>query len=72
MPRCCPAGKRTSAARATLDELPKNARAYLDFVSDFLGVPIVLVGVGPARDQIIRTGAEEADRYIPAADPQPA
>ena len=59
-------------AARTLDELPKNARSYIDFVSDFLGVPIVLVGVGPARDQIIRTGAPGGDRYLPASTPLPA
>jgi adenylosuccinate synthase len=49
----------------TLEELPANARSYLDFVSDFLGIPIVLVGVGPARDQII-WAHEGAERYLPA------
>ncbi len=34
-------------------DLPANARAYLDYVSDFVGVPVVLVGVGPGRDQVI-------------------
>jgi adenylosuccinate synthase len=34
-------------------DLPKEARDYLDFVSDFVGVPIRLVGVGPARDQVV-------------------
>ena len=33
--------------------------------SDFLGVPIVMVGVGPARDEMIWTGA--AERVRPAA-----
>jgi adenylosuccinate synthase len=56
----------------TLDELPRNARAYLDFIADFIGVPVVLVGVGPARDQIIWTG-QGADTYLPApSSPQPA
>jgi adenylosuccinate synthase len=35
------------------DELPETAKAYLRFIEDFLGVPIALVGVGPARDQVI-------------------
>jgi adenylosuccinate synthase len=39
----------------TLDDLPPAARSYLDYISDFLGVPIVLAGVGPARDQVIWT-----------------
>jgi adenylosuccinate synthase len=34
-------------------DLPEAARDYLRFVSDFVGVPIVLVGVGPGREQVI-------------------
>jgi adenylosuccinate synthase len=37
----------------TRDELPKAAQDYLDYVSDFVGVPVMLVGVGPARDQVV-------------------
>src|SRR6476659_6395780 len=33
------------------DDLPAQARAYLDFIADFAGVPIRLVGVGPGRDR---------------------
>jgi adenylosuccinate synthase len=56
----------------TIDDLPRNARAYLDFISDFIGVPIVLVGVGPARDQVIWTGGH-AEPYLSApAAPQTA
>ena len=38
-------------------ELPQNARDYLHYISDFIGVPIALIGVGPGRDQIIWTEA---------------
>src|SRR5829696_3654530 len=38
-------------------ELPQNARDYLQFISDFIGVPIALIGVGPGRDQVIWTDA---------------
>jgi adenylosuccinate synthase len=41
-------------------ELPRATRDYLRFISDFIGVPIVLVGVGPGRDQIIWTGEQPA------------
>ena len=34
-------------------ELPAAARDFLRFVEEFVGVPIVLVGVGPGRDQIV-------------------
>ena len=39
------------------DELPATAREYLQFMADFVRVPIALIGVGPARDQVILTPA---------------
>ena len=36
-------------------DLPQNARDYLQYISDFVGVPIALIGVGPGRDQVIWT-----------------
>ena len=30
-----------------------EARAYLDYIADFVGVPIRLVGVGPGREQVV-------------------
>ena len=39
-------------------ELPPQARAYLDYISEFVGVPIRLVGVGPDRDQVVWIGDE--------------
>src|SRR5829696_1846566 len=39
------------------DELPENARSYLRFVEEFIGVPVVLIGVGPGREQTIWTSA---------------
>ena len=41
-----------SECRAESD-LPEAARDYLRFVSDYVGVPIALVGVGPGREQVI-------------------
>jgi adenylosuccinate synthase len=35
----------------TLADLPENARKYLDFIADYLGVPVVLASVGPGRTQ---------------------
>jgi adenylosuccinate synthase len=34
-------------------DLPQAARDYLAYISDFVGVPIRLVGVGPDRSQVI-------------------
>jgi adenylosuccinate synthase len=42
----------------TLSELPEAAREYLEFIGEFIGVPVALVGVGPGRDQVIWTRAE--------------
>jgi adenylosuccinate synthase len=44
----------------TEEDLPRAARDYLQFVADFVRVPVALIGVGPGRDQVIwtRAGAE--------------
>jgi len=41
------------ACRA-LHELPANARAYLQYIQNYVGVPIRLVSVGAAREQTIQ------------------
>lgn len=41
----------TSATKAS--DLPKQARAYVDFLSSVSGAPIGIVGVGPGRDQFV-------------------
>jgi adenylosuccinate synthase len=38
---------------ASLEDLPAAARAYVEFVSRDLGVPIELVGVGASRDRVL-------------------
>jgi len=35
------------------DDLPQEALDYLGFISEFVGVPVRLVGVGPDREQVI-------------------
>jgi adenylosuccinate synthase len=39
------------------DDLPQTARDYLQFVADFVRVPVALIGVGPAREEVIWTPA---------------
>jgi adenylosuccinate synthase len=41
-----------TACRSASD-LPQEARDYLAFIADFVGVPVRLVGVGPDREQVI-------------------
>ena len=36
-----------------LKDLPREARDYVEFVSEFVAVPVKLIGVGPSRDQVI-------------------
>ncbi|HWC14552.1 MAG TPA: adenylosuccinate synthase [Actinomycetota bacterium] len=38
----------------TLNDLPKEARAYLETIEGLLGVPISWASVGPKRDQIVK------------------
>jgi adenylosuccinate synthase len=46
-----------SGARSVHD-LPTATRDYLQFISEYVGVPVVLAGVGPGREQIIWTGEQ--------------
>jgi len=41
----------TSCRQAS--DLPQEARDYLDFIAEFVDVPVRLVGVGPDREQVI-------------------
>ena len=54
-----------SGARS-LEDLPQAAREYVEYIEDFLGVPVVLVGVGPGRDQMIWTEAARGLQRTPA------
>ncbi|HLI59194.1 MAG TPA: adenylosuccinate synthase [Solirubrobacteraceae bacterium] len=50
-----------TAARSE-EDLPDAAREYLRRIAESVGVPIVLIGVGPGRDQVIWTAAAEGSR----------
>ena len=43
----------------TESDLPSAAREYLQFLADFVGVPVAMIGVGPGRDDVIWTSAAE-------------
>jgi adenylosuccinate synthase len=45
----------------TLDDLPAEAKNYLQFLSDACGVPVGLVGVGPGREQFVQFTDPSAD-----------
>ena len=35
------------------EKLPEKTRNYIKFISDFIGVPIKIISIGPGRDEII-------------------
>jgi adenylosuccinate synthase len=41
------------ASCRSAEDLPQEARDYLGFIAEFVGVPVRLVGVGPDREQVI-------------------
>jgi adenylosuccinate synthase len=45
-------GKPTTGCRAWYD-LPVEARKYIEFIEEFVGVKVKWIGVGPARDHMI-------------------
>jgi adenylosuccinate synthase len=51
-------GWQTDLSAVTeLHQLPAEAKDYLHFLADQVGVPIRLVGVGPGRDQLVHFGS---------------
>jgi adenylosuccinate synthase len=36
-----------------MSALPANARQYVQFVSETVGVPVSIISVGPGREQVI-------------------
>lgn len=40
----------------SVEDLPRNARKYLDRVAELMGVPISWVGVGPNRNEMATNG----------------
>ena len=40
-------------AAGSVQDLPREAQDYLQFVSDHLGVPITVIGTGPKREQTL-------------------
>ena len=57
-------GWQTDLTRFTRwDQLPEPAQDYVTFLAERGGVPITMVGVGPGREQLVRTPMEPVDPY---------
>ncbi len=52
-----PGWRESLAGARTLDDLPANARRYVDRLQSLVGVPAALVSIGAQRDQTIRVRA---------------
>jgi adenylosuccinate synthase len=46
----------------TAEDLPSAALDYVNFISESVGLPVKLVGVGPGRDQVIWFDGEAPER----------
>ena len=42
-----------AVAQQGYEALPENARTYLEYISDDLGVPLYAIGVGPSREESV-------------------
>ncbi|TMA56595.1 MAG: adenylosuccinate synthase [Deltaproteobacteria bacterium] len=51
-----PGWRESLGAVRSLTQLPPNARRYVDRLSELVGAPILLLSVGPQREQTIRLG----------------
>ena len=60
--RSCPASRATSATAAPRRTCRRRPATTSTFISDFVGVPVSLVGVGPGRDQVVWMGKEAEPR----------
>ncbi|MDQ3645802.1 MAG: adenylosuccinate synthase [Actinomycetota bacterium] len=55
-----------SSAR-TLEDLPKEARSYLETIEAMVGVPVSWASVGPGREQTVRVRDVAGDAVVPSA-----
>ena len=37
----------------TFDELPEEAKAYINFIEEYIGVPVKFIGTGAEREAMI-------------------
>jgi adenylosuccinate synthase len=52
-----PGWRRDLSGATRSDHFPPEAKAYIDFLSEQVGVPVKLVGVGPGREQVVQFAA---------------
>ena len=48
-----PGWEKSTTGAKTYYDLPKNARAYVEFIEKSVGVKVKYIGTGPAREDMI-------------------
>ncbi|KAF1358848.1 adenylosuccinate synthetase [Lizonia empirigonia] len=48
-----PGWKRSTVGTRSFEELPENARKYVLFIEEFLGLKVAYIGTGPGRESMI-------------------
>ena len=48
-----PGWKESTKGLTDISKLPKNAKRYLEFIEDYIGVPIVMLSTGPQRHEYL-------------------
>ena len=46
--------QQTTTGIDSYNDLPEKTQEYIQFISDFIGVPVKIISTGPGRDEIIR------------------
>jgi adenylosuccinate synthase len=59
-----PGWKTSTLGTTEMAELPANARRYVDFLSEQIGVEIGLVSTGPERSQTIIVKESNVGRWL--------
>ena len=49
-----PGWQSSIASTTDFNSLPDNCKKYIEFIEDFLKVPIEWIGVGPGREAMIK------------------
>lgn len=59
-----PGWKQSTRGATSIEDLPKAARAYLDFIADRTGVEIGSVSIGPERDETMMVRGSRLEQLL--------
>ena len=45
--------QKTTTGLGSYSDLPEKTQEYIQFISDYIGVPVKIISTGPGRDEII-------------------